>query len=311
MDSIVSKVRKEIEAFANYLPRIVDEDPVYFEKEFHSRLDRIDAMSLDCPDHRSDLMEFMYEICGEELDKSTMQYHVRHKPFGYHGDYLFIDWTYTNKTDSPGRGRLWDEFCQRQASSQAVRNRKDFFCDTFTALCNENESALAVLDLACGPCRDIADALTLAGTKAIGSHFHCVDMDDRAITYAKNIVQKQNLYSSFQWEVSNVFNIRPKSRYDLIWAAGLFDYLSNSQAVALLKMMMRWVGGGGKIVVGNFHPSNPSRNYMEWFGKWFLNYRTSEELLMLCEQSGIPQECVIFDQEPLGVCIFLIVTPTK
>lgn len=311
MDSIVSKVREEIEAFANYLPHIADEDSAVFDKQFHNQLNHIDTMFLDCPRHRLDLMEFLFEICGKELDKSTMFHHSRHKPFGYPGDYLILDWIYTNKTDSTGRGRLWDEFYQRQAAPQAVRNRKDFFCDTFTMLCDEAQRGLSVLNLACGPCRDIADAIILAGRKAVGSHFHCVDIDYRAIAYAKNIVQKQNLNVSFQWEVADVFKVRPHFRYDLIWAAGLFDYLDDRLAAALLKRMWRWAGDSGKIFVGNFHPGNPSRNFMEWCGKWFLKYRTPEELLMLCEQAGIPQECVTFDQDPLGVCVFLIITPKK
>jgi len=74
--------------------------------------------------------------------------------------------------------------------------------------------------------------------------------------------------------------------------------------------MWSWTNHGGKIIVGNFHPGNPNRNYMEWCLDWLLIYRTEEDMLRLCEQAGIPEDCVSFDKEPLGVCVFCIVTRT-
>lgn len=311
MTNKVIQIEKEIETFANYLPFITNEELSVFDKQFNMRLKQIDEMSLACPKHRYDLMKHCSKICAKELDKGTMASRSRNKPLGYAGDYLIIDWIYTNKTATDHEGKLWDELYLRFPATQAVKNRKDYFCNLFSKLTGGKPAGISVLDLACGSCRDLADAIAQAGSSVAGSYFHCVDVEKKAITYAKKILQSKVPNVSFQWEAANVLRLRTHKRYDLVWAAGLFDYLSDRYAKILLKRMWDWTDEGGKIVFGNYHPSNPNRNAMEWCWEWFLNHRTKEDLQMLCEEAGIPQECVSFAQEPLGVCIFCIVTRIK
>jgi hypothetical protein len=43
---------------------------------------------------------------------------------------------------------------------------------------------------------------------------------------------------------------------------------------------------------------------MEWCGDWFLIHRTEPEMVLLCEQAGIPRENICFDQKPLDMSIF-------
>lgn len=43
----------------------------------------------------------------------------------------------------------------------------------------------------------------------------------------------------------------------------------------------------GEIVVGNFNEDyNPSRNYMEIVGEWFLHHRNETQLKALAEYAG-------------------------
>lgn len=72
--------------------------------------------------------------------------------------------------------------------------------------------------------------------------------------------------------------------------------------------MWDWTTEGGRIVFGNFHPGNPNRNAMEWCWEWFLNYRSANDMRMLCDKAGIPQSCVKIEQEPLVICLFCVVT---
>ena len=300
----VGYIKHKIEEFANHLPHIKDWEASAFDTEFQNKLNRINDMSFLHPDHRGRLMKFCFEICAEELDKSILFHHTRYKPLGHPGDYLIIDWIYTRKANPQGDGKFWDEFYQRQTAAQAVRNRKNFFCDVFVQFCEEVQHGPSVLLLASGPCRDAADAIIRADPKAARTLFHCVDKDDRAIAYAKDVVQAQASNVLFKWEVANVFRIRPSHHYDLVWAGGLFDYLDDRYAATLLKRMWSWTGDGGQIIIANFHPRNPSRNTMEWCAEWFLHYRTEQEMRRLCQQAGIPQVHLVFDQEPLEVCIF-------
>ena len=112
---------------------------------------------------------------------------------------------------------------------------------------------------------------------------------------------------SFTFTNKHLFKIRPDQQYDLVWAAGLFDYLEDRPAGVLLKRMWNLTKDGGQLVVGNFHPRNPNRNMMEWVGDWFLIHRTEQDFLELCHKSNISEKSATFEQEPLGSCIFLIV----
>jgi len=113
---------------------------------------------------------------------------------------------------------------------------------------------------------------------------------------------------SFEWEIANVVRIRPSRQYDLVWSAGLFDYLNDRLATVLLKRMWSWTKAGGTCVIGNFHASNPSRKYMEWCGDWCLIHRTDDDMRQLCRDAGIPAERVTITHEPLGVCVFALLT---
>ena len=307
--TMIINVEKEIEAFANYLPFITNEEPSVFYQQFSMRLQQINEMSLSYPEKRHDLIKYCSNIFAKETDKSNIAYRSKVKPLGYAGDYLLIDWIYTNKTATDYKGNLWDEFSLRLPGTQAVKNRKDYLCDLLSKLAGEKTGGLSVLNIACGPCRDIAEALSLAGAKAAGIHLHCVDVEKKAIEYAKELIKGYEVpHVSFQWEIANALKLRTHRRYDLVWAAGLFDYLDNRCAKILLKRMWDWTAEGGRIVFGNYHPSNPSRNVMEWCLDWSLTYRTQEDMMTLCEEACIPQECVSFEQEPLGICVFCVVT---
>lgn len=304
MSNINEQIEDAIVDFAIYLTRIVSDEQVTFEKGFHEKLNRINNMSLKAPEHRRELMGNLFRSCANELNKSPVQYQSRNKPLGYPGDHLIIDWIYTHRVVSTGEGKLWDEFYQRQAAPQAVRNRKTYFCETFLKLFDEHSGNLSVLNIASGPCRDIAEALEKVAPETRSLFFHCIDMDKNAIAYAKTLLNGSSSKATFEWEAANVFRVKSVRKYELVWSAGLFDYLEDRYAIALIKRMWGWTKHGGTMIFGNFHPRNPSRNYMEWCGDWFLIHRTEPEMVRLCEKAGIPRESIWFDQEPLGVNIF-------
>lgn len=171
-----------------------------------------------------------------------------------------------------------------------------------------------MLDIACGPCRDVSEAIVAAKHNAGGCHFHCADMDPNAISYAQNVIGslsrrlsgvEAERFPTFTWETANAFRMRPDRKYDLTWSAGLFDYLDERTAALLLKKMWGRTREEGEVIVGNFHVSNPDRPWMEWCGNWRLIHRTEEDMLRLCDKAGIPPDAARFHFEPLGVNMFL------
>ncbi len=87
--------------------------------------------------------------------------------------------------------------------------------------------------------------------------------------------------------------------------AGLFDYLDDRKFVYLLGKLRAHLVTGGRLIIGNFSNRNPTRKYMELFGKWFLYHRSEQELVALATASGVAEEQVTVYSEPLGVNLFL------
>lgn len=298
----------EIKALNDIFLSIGNMEDKIFEKELAQRLNRIDEMSELMLGSKRELMKLCYRMAGKELDSSVILKHAREKPYGYPGDFQLIDWIYNNKPLSQGKGRLWDEMFLRQPAAQAVRNRVDFFERQLSMCCNSRGTS--VLSLASGPCREVLGAIrTLAPSN--GFAFHFVDQDERAITYARSLFNGIFSHLKLQWEVNNVFKYHPQQKYSLIWVSGLFDYLDDRLASIFIRRMWRWLDGGGRIIIGNFHPSNPNRNQMEWCLGWFLIHRTEEQLLKLCAGAGIPAKSISVVKEPLGMNIFAVIDKVR
>lgn len=301
--NLLKEIRAEIKTLVEFYSSIENLDEATFDNENLHRLSKINELSTLAPEHREGLMKWCFELVGEKIESSTIMRHAREKSFGYPGDFQLIDWIYTNKPDSEGEGLLWDSLFLRQPGAQSIRNRKDILTKRILSA-YEKHNRISGLNLACGPCREIMEIKHALNSNGSNCSFHCVDHDKRAIAYAKRLI---NGNADITWDVANVFYIHPRQKYDLIWTSGLFDYLDDRLAIALIRRMWRWINKNGQIIVGNFHPSNPNRNQMEWCLGWFLNYRNKDDMLRICSKAGIPDDSVSVEYEPLGINIFLVI----
>ncbi len=237
---------------------------------------------------------------GEALSTSTMQGLALCKPNGYAGCFEIIDRIYTEYRSPNPALSAWDDYFQSKEPARAVRNRKAYFADWFSERVRDRGHR-SLLNLASGPGRDLAEAMAMLGDNPC--EVTCVDQDERAITYATTLCQPW--LDSIQFEQANALRYRPQRRFDLVWSAGLFDYLPDRLFVRLLTRMKSWVNSGGEVVVGNFSPTNPSRPYMELVMDWVLIHRTPEDLLRLATDAGFKSSALRVGSEPLGVNLFL------
>ena len=93
---------------------------------------------------------------------------------------------------------------------------------------------------------------------------------------------------------------------DFLICSGLFDYLPDEAATAMLRLFWERLAEGGVLLVGNFAPHNPTRAYMEWIGNWYLTYRTGSDMERLAAGAGISQGRFSLGSEALGVDLILI-----
>lgn len=237
---------------------------------------------------------------GEALSPSTLQGLALGKPNGYAGCFEIIDRIYTEYRSPNQALSAWDDYFQSKEPARAVRNRKTYFVN-WLANRVRVRGHQSLLNLASGPGRDLSEAMAMLGDNPC--EVTCVDQDERAITYATTLCQPW--LGSIQFDQANALRYRPKRQFDLVWSAGLFDYLPDRLFVRLLSRMKLWVKSGGEVVIGNFSPTNPSRPYMELVMDWVLIHRTPEDLLRLAADAGFESSALRIDSEPLGVNLFL------
>lgn len=67
------------------------------------------------------------------------------------------------------------------------------------------------------------------------------------------------------------------SDHDLVYCAGLFDYLSDRLIEKVIVYLHGLLRPGGRLVVSNFSVKNPIRSWMTYVMDWKLIYRSEEE----------------------------------
>jgi SAM-dependent methyltransferase len=248
----------------------------------------------------SDDVRDMWQEMGEAFGSETMQGHGIRKPYGYAGDFEMIDRIYQYSVCDNPVVRRWDEYFQSRKACEAVRNRKRYFIDLMSGAI-EGKQTLRVLNVGSGPARDILEYYEMAQEDCVVS-VDCVDMDEKAINYATDLCSP--FLNRITFHQANIFKWRANGLYDFIWSAGLFDYLKDDAFKALYRRLAVLLNPSGRLVVGNFSPENPTRDYME-FGEWNLHHRSKVELIRLAESCEIPQAVLQVEEEPQGINLFL------
>jgi len=119
--------------------------------------------------------------------------------------------------------------------------------------------------------------------------------------------------------VKYAFTTLKKEDYDLVYTAGLYDYIltlpdqPEKRTIALTKKLFALVKPGGALIIGNFSPNNPRnlRFAMEYVNDWQLFHRTEGEMFQFAQT--IPAReiaSMTIEQEPLGINYFLVIRKT-
>ena len=271
----------------------------------HAEIERLGTF-LQQPSINGKKYNELLDVLSPVLTTETMQGFAFQKPHGYPGDYEIMDRIYLEWKSENENLVKWDEFFHFQKAPMAVRNRKQCFLEMLASF-SKKRKEVRVLNVGSGPGRDMLEFFQ--DNPDANVYFDCVDFDKDAIKYASR------LCSSYLDRISfvnkNAFRFSPVRSYDVIWSAGLFDYLNDKQFVFLLRKLHLCLNPDGELFIGNFSIENPSRKYMELFGKWYLVHRSRQQLFGLATDAGIDSWNVQVFSEPLGVNLFLHVKNTE
>ena len=235
------------------------------------------------------------------------------KPRGYAGDFMSIEWIYQDRAEGAGRlGPVIDRCFLDVPAAKAVRNRRGLLLEEIQkTMAETQEGPTRVLSMACGPAREIFDTFEkLADPRQLMAT--CLDVDMQALAHVADIRDKRKLKSNIRLENSNlVYLVRGQQKLDLppldlAYSIGLIDYFNDPFVVKLLDFVYDHLRPGGRVILGNFHPSNPSKAFMDHVLDWKLIHRDEADMNRLFQQSKFKSPCEEIRFEEEGVNLFAI-----
>lgn len=256
-----------------------------------------------------------WRVAGNRLRCGRLQLRAREKPRGYAGDFETIQLFYENSICDDPLGRLFDRYFQQQTAVEAVRARIELVasCLLDAATQRPQERAFRIASIGSGPAIEIQLAMQLLPDECREAvRIDLFDLDQDALEHAAARIGPMLSARQMQTHRENLYRLAESTSAiaalrdcNFVFCTGLFDYLSDEAAVRFMKFLYDSLAPGGRLMVGNFAPHNPSRTYMEWIGNWYLLYRDANDLARLAARAGIPIERLRVRPERTGIDLFL------
>ena len=242
------------------------------------------------------------------------------KPLGYAGDYEMVNMMFRDPFEG---GSLFAKMVNLYALQLppiiAHRNRIEYLGKKL-----EDESlrglrekrGIRIFNMGCGPAMEVQRFL--AGNElSQQAQFTLVDFNDETLARTGRILNELKQRHGRRTVIRPVkksVNLLIKSvargeeyarpnQYDLVYCAGLFDYLTDNACSQLLSIFYTMLAPGGLLIATNVD-EHPSKNQMECFLEWHLVHRGNEAMRALAPALAKPQDISI-KRDATGVNLFL------
>lgn len=246
------------------------------------------------------------------LQQDPFTFRAFSKPRGYAGDAVLVDFMYASEDSlrlpqCENSTVLGKQICQYTSTcsqgTRAARSRRRLIINTLNQLAVSTPK-LQVLSLACGHLREARYCPALRQGRL--GRFLAVDQDKESLAIVSRelgIWGVVPLAASVQQILRGEVTL---SDFDLVYATGLYDYLTDPVAQQLCEHLLRMLNPGGRFLIANVMPSFSSAAYMEAYMDWWLVYRTEAQMLKLAETLPVREvETPRVFKEELGQVAFL------
>ncbi|HTL56552.1 MAG TPA: class I SAM-dependent methyltransferase [Candidatus Limnocylindrales bacterium] len=253
---------------------------------------------------------------------SPFVYRTFQKPLGFAGDYEIVNMMFREPYEGASLfAKVINTYALQLPPIVAHRNRINFLVETLgqevMRVARQNRVA-KIYNMGCGPAQEVQRFLAnnLLSGKA---HFTLADFNEETLAHTNGVLCElkrrhhrdtpiQLIKRSVQQTVKegdrNVQ--RPAAElYDLVYCAGLFDYLSDKVCAKLINIFYEMLAPEGLLVITNVDV-HPSRAEMEHFLEWNLVHRNTVQLRALAPTRVSPEQLSIL-QDPTGVNLFMCI----
>lgn len=243
------------------------------------------------------------------FQRSWFMRRARTWPEGYPGDYLTLEGVYRAEPRSEGVGAHLDRYFLSRTLAVAVRARLRKLSEILARLAAEERGPALWLNLGCGPCRELLPVPASPERRIL-----CVDQDARALAYARDLLSREapghraEMLDQNALRFSNAARNRERhGAFQVIYSAGLFDYLETETLVRLLSGLVGSLAPGGALVA-TFKDAERYRTHdYHWIARWhFFLQRTEEEFRAILGRAGAdPERCTV-ERDESGVILFFV-----
>lgn len=267
--------------------------------------------------HDAAILKAHRQAFQEKTDKMlSTSYIVRHArtwPQGCQGDYKMLENVYKNAPLSSGLGYYLDLYGLSLPLAEAVRCRIKRL-EEIVRQEIRSRNAASVLNVACGSCRELmglAPDIVASGAKVT-----CIDTDGDALAFALERLSFTGAADSIEFRKYNAtrmfddeLNMAAFGKTDIIYSAGLFDYLPSEFLSKLLGALYRMLNEGGTLVA----PFKDAARYNSHDFHWLVNWdgfrqRKETEFRSILADAGIPMSAVREERDATGLIIFYMIT---
>ena len=314
--NLFDEVDAEINDAANEIQKsiqeaIINTEGIKFMRFLDDKLGELNDLVADFTKDEHERHGFYFrKVLWNIIMCSSFMKRTNLKPREYAGDSEMFRMIYLNEYEGESIfSKLMNKHPLEHAGAQAVRNRRKIVSETFRRLANKYhffpQEKIKVLSVGCGPAFELQDIL-LSPEDCRRYHFILLDQDRHALYEAATLVTQ--IENRLNEKVKAVYMnasvrtmLRPRrlidkwGRLHFIYCMGLFDYLTPPVAAAVLRGLYKILKPEGEILIGNFHASNPSRYYMEYWNDWVVYHRNEEEFVGLAKETPSAEVSLHFD----------------
>lgn len=274
------------------------------------------------PEEWSSMKALSQRLLHDRMMRAPFLHRCRVKPLGYPGDFEVMRFIYERQFEGVTLfGKALHQAVVHTRGATAVRTRKDLLKARLRErvdgeAAKERSRPLRIASIAAGPAQEIYEFFSEREGALPPMELVLFDQDPLALAYAQARVSRQvarfptvkaiYLQDSIRRLLNDPQLFEGLGPFDLIFCAGLFDYLKAGTASRLTASFVQNLAPGGTCYIGNMTPENPCRWFLEQHLEWYLLYRTRQEMLDFATV-GAPDAQVSIVEDGTGVNPFVAV----
>ena len=244
------------------------------------------------------------------------------KPLGYAGDFEMVNMILRDPKEGASIfAKVINSFFLATPPAEAHRNRIKYLVEMLseeTKRAVHRGKSARIFNLGCGPAKEVREFLVQddlcdrADFALLDFNKETIEQTSRELNDLKARHMRSTPIRMIQRSVNQILKEGPRignrgdaeMKYDIVYCAGLFDYLSDRVCARLLETFYSMTAPGGLLVATNVDASNPCKKIMEYVMEWHLIYRTVDDLAGLAPASADPENVRVL-KDVTGVNIFL------